>query len=468
MEKKPNIILITVDALRADHLGYMGYHKDLSLNIDALAKESVVFNQAYAVGPVTPHSFPAILTSTYPLDYQGPNKNEKPRVLISEVLKNTGYITAAFHANPYLSDYFGYNQGWDYFEDLTPSYDAHLAQGKQNIRIKAYLEPLKSLAMLFLSILPAFTFWIRYLIYRAGFLKALVETMKKEPKADFINKIVKDFFSSVKNEKKPFFTWIHYMDVHGPYLPYENYFHDKNLSYSELIGKELPVFLSKKQYLFKTPFKNFSKKYLETSVYLYDQGIKYLDEQIGNLIDFLKKENIYENTIIILTADHGDEFLEHGGGTHSNKLYNELLHVPLLIKRLEENNKTINKKVSLINLPPTICNLAGLEPSVSFKGRDLFELKNEIIFHQTAFNENSGWTTPLTNIRKLNQCKMACQTEEWKYIIDYGTGLEELYNLLTDPKEEKNLDKVESKITLQMREIINTFIKENPPLSQVK
>jgi arylsulfatase A-like enzyme len=111
MKKKPNIILITVDSLRADHLGYMGYGKGISPNIDKLAGESVVFNNAFAVGPVTPHSFPSILTSTYPLDYQGPRKIERPRKLISEVLKEKGFITAAFHSNAYLSNFFGYNRG---------------------------------------------------------------------------------------------------------------------------------------------------------------------------------------------------------------------------------------------------------------------------------------------------------------------------------------------------------------------
>ena len=81
MNQRPNLILITIDALRADHLGFMGYEKDTSPNIDSLAKESIVFKNAFAVGPTTPYSFPSILTSTYPLDYQGPREIKKPRVI---------------------------------------------------------------------------------------------------------------------------------------------------------------------------------------------------------------------------------------------------------------------------------------------------------------------------------------------------------------------------------------------------
>jgi len=464
MEKKPNIILITVDALRADHLGYTGYRKNLSPNIDALAKESVVFNQAYATGPVTPHSFPAILTSTYPLDYQGPNKNEKPRVLISEVLKNTGYITAAFHANPYLSDFFGYNRAWDYFEDLTPSYDVHLAQGKQNIDSRFFKKLLKSLGTFFLRFFPKATFKLRYLFYKLG---GNITLSVKKPKAVYVNKIVKEFFSSIKDGEKPFFCWIHYMDIHGPYLPYDCYFKERKLSYTELLGKELPIFFSRKNLTKSASFEKFSTENLVHCLKLYDDGIRYVDEQIGDLFESLKRENLYENTIIILTADHGDEFLEHGGGTHSNKLYNELLKVPLLIRAPGLERKIIDRKTSLINLCPTICNLAGIESCSSFKGKNLFKQGEDIIFHQTGANPKDGWNASLTEINNIKQCKIACQSDNWKYIIDYSCQEEELYNLLTDPKEEKNLAKVESKTMLQMREIINQFIEENPPLSQV-
>ncbi len=155
MTKKPNIILITVDCLRADRLGFMGYQKNISRNIDGLAKESVVFTQAFATGSSTPYSFPSILTSTYALDYQGP-KIEKPRVLISESFKNAGYITAAFHANPFLSDFFGYNQGWDYFEDVTLPFGK---LEKKNI-LRDFLRELFKRALLFLS--PSFFFKIKY------------------------------------------------------------------------------------------------------------------------------------------------------------------------------------------------------------------------------------------------------------------------------------------------------------------
>jgi membrane-anchored protein YejM (alkaline phosphatase superfamily) len=117
--KKPNVILITVDALRADKLGFMGCKKNITPNFDKFAEESVKFSNAFTTGSHTPYSFPAILTSTYPLDYQGPLKIERPRVMVSEVFKQQGFQTASFYSGPYLSDFFGYNKGWDFFKEIT-------------------------------------------------------------------------------------------------------------------------------------------------------------------------------------------------------------------------------------------------------------------------------------------------------------------------------------------------------------
>jgi arylsulfatase A-like enzyme len=199
----------------------------------------------------------------------------------------------------------------------------------------------------------------------------------------------------------------------------------------------------------------------------YDQGIKYLDERIGDLIEFLKKENIYQDTIIVLVADHGDEFLEHQGGGHTTNLYNEILKVPLLIKIPGENSEKIDRKISLIDLSPTICYLAGIDLDPSFKGKNLLNSKEEMIFHQTAVNPKDGWNISFTDIKEINQCKMACQSDKWKYIINYGTQEEELYDLQNDPKEKNNILKTEPKILSQMRERMKEFKKENPPLSLV-
>jgi arylsulfatase A-like enzyme len=457
---RPNVILITIDDLRADHLGFMGYHKNISPNIDKLAKESVVFTNAFSVGPMTPHSLPSILTSTYPLDYQGPKKIERPRVLVSEVLKKQGYTTAVFSANPYL--YLGYDKGWDFMEDVKDShllFDLSLKKDAGlKLKIKYFLE---GLAKLVANFRPELIFKIRYFLYKLGIWQP-----EKKAKAGSMNKIIKEFVSAVKEEEKPFFCWIHYMDVHYPFLPYDAYFQDRTFSYSELVGRSFSTFLSRR-YFFKKPILNFGKKHLKTAINLYDDGIKYVDQQLGDLLGFLEKEDVYRDTVIFLTSDHGEEFLEHGGAAHEAKLYNELLHVPLLVRIPRKQKQRINNKVSLIDLAPTICSLAGAEKESSFKGEDLFQSKREIIFHQTGENLGKIGGESLLDIEEIGHCKAACQSERWKYILDHGSGREELYDLLGDPDEKNNLSKTENKILSQMREKIEEFEKTNPPLALV-
>lgn len=442
---KPNIILITVDALRAGHLGFMGYEKGITPNIDSFAKQSIVFNNAFSVGPTTPYSFPSILTSTYPLDYQGPKEIKAPRVFISEVLKKEGFITLAFHSSPYLSDYFGYNKGWDFFQYIT----FHVNSSSQS-----FLGKLIKKILIFVS--PRLFFRLAYLKYRIKGPKNV------KVKASFVNKLVKDFVYSLKNQEKPLFIWIHYMDTHTPPLCYSE---NRVCSYSELIGDYVgsAIWSYGNKGALKRFIKNNFKKYIKETTFSYDKSIQYLDEQIGDLLNFLKKENIYQNSIICFASDHGDEFLEHGGLGHNTQLYNEVLHVPLLIKIPGLGNKIVNKKVSLIDLAPTLCDLVGIETDL-FKGKTLFGQNREYIFHQAGFSKKQGHHI---GIESLSECRIACQSDAWKYILDYGTKKEELYNLFKDSKEQNNLFQKEPEILSQIRKRIQEFEKKNPALSKL-
>lgn len=448
MSNKPNLILITIDALRSDHLGFMGYDKGVSPNIDNLAKESIVFKDAFSVGPNTSYSFPSILTSTYPLDYQGPEEIKEPRVLISEVFQREGFITAAFHSNPYLSDYFGYDKGWDVFKDINFSIKSSVSG-----RFK------KRFNKLLISTFPKIFFWIAYLKYKINGPK------NTRVRAPLINQVVKDFIFSLKKENKPFFVWIHYLDIHTPPLCYSE---GRVCSYSELIGDYVGSAIrvnGNRGALKRFIRKNF-KKYLAKTTSLYDEAIKYLDKEIGSLLNFLKEQNIYQDSILCVTSDHGDEFLEHEGVGHNTQLYNEVLATPLLIKLPESNSKgvTIKKKVSLIDLAPTLCDLAGVTRDPSFKGKNLFDKPDQaesLIFHQSAFSKKEGHHL---DIESLGQCKVACQSNNWKYILDHGTGKEELYNLSKDPKEQNDLSASNLEVLSQMKNNIKKFEKINPPL----
>lgn len=458
MTKKPNIILITVDSLRPDHLGYMGYKKNVSPNIDILAKESTVFTRAFATGPITPHSFPSILTSTYPLDYQGPKKIERPRKLISEVLKEQGFTTAAFHSNAFLGEFFGYNQGWDFFEEVEVPTDFPFLKERKLITILK-----KIFRRVSTRFFPQLFLLLQYLRYR------IKGPAANKIKAAFLTQTVKDFISSSTNNS-PFFVWVHYMDVHGPYFGQEN-FQAGPLSLPEYVAGYSPILLP--HYPTKK-LKKIVKKSIKLTIDLYDRGIEYVDKQIGDLINFLRTRNIYESCIIILTADHGEEFLEHGAGSHWTKLYNELLHVPLLVKIPTSHREIIEKPVSLIDLSSTLCDILNIKRPSSFKGENLFNRSNSPVFHQTGLGKRKSIFSsevPLIEyceIENINQCKTAFQFDSWKYILNFDNKEEELYNLSSDPEEQNNLLRSERpEILFQMRNIMNEFLEKNPLLSLV-
>jgi len=182
------------------------------------------------------------------------------------------------------------------------------------------------------------------------------------------------------------------------------------------------------------------------------------------LFDFLKNNNIWSESIIVFTSDHGEDFLTHEAG-HYDGLYNELLHVPLIVKVPGEKAEAINKKVSLIDLAPTICDLAGIGKPESFKGSNLFKNSREIIFHETGKNLNIKGRDCFVDIRDFSQCKIACQDNHFKYI--FSDGKEELYNLFEDPREINNVFEGKEDISEKMRKIIENFKENNPPLQYV-
>ena len=191
MDKKPNIILITVDSLRADRL-----RKDINPNIESLAENSKIFNNALSVGPHSPYSFPSIFSSTYPLDCQGPMRVDEQRVFLSEVLKNNGYITAMFHSTVRLSSFFGYDKGWDFFNSLEkPSGTGfkHKA-GKARKKIRTVLRSYSfRIGLLWANLFPSSLFFARYLVYR-------LTKRIKDPivNAFYLNEAAKDFVKSYK------------------------------------------------------------------------------------------------------------------------------------------------------------------------------------------------------------------------------------------------------------------------------
>ena len=280
-EPKPrNVLLLMVDALRADHLGCYGYERETSPRIDALANESVLFLNAYAQSPWTKPSIPTLFTSLYPIQH-GVYEGEKPDsagylesdvladefLTLAEAFKQAGFRTAAFVNNAHLPASQGFSQGFDVYEqgDLSA---AEIQQG-------------------------------------------FFEFVDQAPEA-------------------PFFAYLHYLDVHWPFEP-ESPFDER------FAGPEAPAFPGPDGWRGLTDAINqgrirLSPEEHQQLVSLHDGGIAELDHHIGELLERLRQQGRLDQTIILLTSDHGEELLEHGKVGHGETLFDEVIRVRMLIR----------------------------------------------------------------------------------------------------------------------------------------
>jgi len=401
-----NIILLTVDALRKDTLGCYGNKGRLTPFIDSLQDKCIRFTKAQSIGPYTQASFPGILTSSYYLEYGRGKKLSPKRTLISEVLKKFGIATAAFHSNPYLSGYFGWNRGWNVFYD---SMDADVSPE------------------------------IPYI------------------KGNEINSKVDEWLSSYTKEEeyKPFFLWVHYMDVHEPYVPERKYIDivDSSISISQD-----GMFNLFKNVVLKRDVSN--GKTIELLRKLYDAHVREADDYVKEFFGILEKLNLLKNSVIIMTSDHGDEFNEHGGLSHDGKMYSELIDMPLLIYDYDRVKCEIyDTLVSNIDISPTIVYLFGLKSVKDFEGHSLLPFGDYP--RKGCFGEAIG---KIGNKEKETDKPIYFYRENnLKIIYRESDDSWEMYNLKNDPKESNNIIDTSSmarEMKKKLKPRIRRWIKE--------
>lgn len=455
--KNKNGILITIDCLRADHVGYMGYERSTTPNLDDLAENGFLFKQAIAQGDKTATSVPALLTSTYPLMFDGYKKISKPRKMISEVLKEKGYATAAIHSNPHLSKYYHYDRGFDYFEDFLVSRiheesdeaSAKKMGSKIKDQIKDLAKELHEKSRLFQK------------IRRTKFGNFLEKMMGWEnvPEAQKINSKALEWIK--KQREDNFFLWMHYMDMHMPLKPPLSFLKEFSPSLERLDSTGL----KKKIEGGRLPPEEF-KNWMD----LYDAAIRYVDSAIGKILDRLKELGLWDETLVIVTADHGEEHLDHGRTGHiSGTLYEEMIHVPLIVRDSELDYNEIETPVELMDVAPTILDLLDMKTPKEFVGRSLISINREkvsgekFVFSEYAESMEEG------KIRPPKDKKTACRGKDWKLIYDWEEGKHELYNLSQDPSESNNLYNENEKKSKEFEERIRNHIRwEEKKSSEIK
>lgn len=428
-----NAILVTIDSLRADHVGCLGYNRETTPNIDSLASESALFENAFAHACSTRPSFPSILTSTYPLMYGGYEQLSEERTLISEIFADADYRTGGFHSNAYLNPEFGYGRGWDTFFDSKrdPGAVAKLRQW-----VKSSLD---KNGIVYETLASAFDTAERQVGASVG--SAYVD-------ADEITDRAIEWLESDDNQQT--FLWVHYMDVHHPYVPPEKH----QLAFrDEVISQRRAVQLRRK---FIEDPEGITDDEMDDIIDLYDAEIRFTDAEIGRLLD-AAAATLNEHATIV-TADHGEEFRDHGDFSHFAKFYDELLHVPMVFDDGEHEGR-YDELVGLIDVAPTLVDTTGLNLPERFYGHSLETiLEGDGCPHDEILCD---WTGEPGGPRRF-----AYRDHHWKYIERQDR--EELYNLRTDPDEQKNmllgddepavLDEIRDAVRAHEREIEETTV----------
>ncbi len=377
-----NVILLTIDTLRKDVLGCYG-GGNLTPFLDSLQERSIRFTNAYSGGPYTQAGFPGILTSSYYLDF-GRQRGKCPpqRVLVSEVLKKAGITTAAFHSNAYLCAFFGWNRGWDTFYD---SMEANVDEKVPYIRAREINRK------------------------AAGWLE----------------------FHKERGGEKPFFLWVHYMDVHEPYVPERKYVDEVDPS---IKLSEDEMFALFKNVVLKRDVSN--KDTVELLRKLYLAHVREVDEAAAEFFEILQRLGYHDNSVVIITSDHGEEFGEHGGLSHDGKMYQELVNVPLIIYDPSLKKGVVSETVvSTLDVPPTITHLFGVAPSGAWQGQSLLPLEAyqpRGVYGESIDKQGSH--------EKGDEKEVHFYREgELKIIYRETDDSWELYDLGDDPEERNNI-----------------------------
>jgi len=358
--------------------------------------------------------------------YGGFEQLSEKRTTIAEVLSGEGYSTAGYHSNLYLASDFNYDSGFDHFFDSRsdPSILAKLRQA-----IKTQLDDESATYSL---------------------LQYLFDTTEKRTGIELGSAYVdaaeitdQALSWAEKEASTPRFLWVHYMDVHHPYVPpakYQKRFRD------QVISDRDAVQLRRK--MLESP-RRITDNELDSLIDLSDAEIAYVDNEVNRLVETLNEE-WGEDLIFAFTSDHGEEFLDHGGFSHSATFYDEVLHVPLLINDGSER-ATHNELAGLLDLSPTLIQYADAEPPNNFYGNSLNQIESDNWNRSEVIAE---WANLETGARRFG-----IRTAEWKYIRKED-GTEHLYNISVDPEEHNNNVQEEPEILDELRDHLERHLEQ--------
>lgn len=380
----PNIILISLDTLRADHVGCYGYHRDTTPNIDRLAAEGIVFKNAFSTSSWTAPAHMSMLTGLWPTEhglvqYPNPGVLSKGVPLLAEILWDAGYMTLGFHGGGYMSPHWGFGRGFHVYQtrgrDLKHNLTSCLA-------------------------------WIR------------------------------------KFRNRRLFVFLHGFDCHRPYDPpdgFDCFSTGLTSSYTvaQLYEKNAPLPQNGED--------------IEKIIAKYDGNVRFADHMIGKFIGELNGVGLLENSIIVVTADHGDELGEHGYFDHIKSLYDETIRIPLVIRgpMSVDHGSIVERLVSTVDIVPTILNTVHIPSPPGCGGENLVHSigdnsvgRSRVVYGSTGYQ--GDFLKNRENLRghpemPRPQILHYARNERWKLVCGYDAGGVELYDVCDDPGEQRDV-----------------------------
>jgi arylsulfatase A-like enzyme len=409
----PNLILITIDTLRADHLSYYGYHRATSPNLDALARDGTAFSRCYTQSVTTRASHVTIFTSCLPRTHGVLwNGQEFPleRASLMSILRDHGYITAGFTSSSVLNASSGVQHWLDYFDDARLTIDV-----KRPAVAKRPARSTLQAAQRYLAALP---------------------------------------------HDRPFFVWIHLIDPHGPYAAPVDADRFVGDSFAKPGQRELPLGAGD-AVLGQIPSYQILNGNRDPDYYVarYDGEIRYADEALGDFFQELRSLRLFDSALIAVTADHGetlDEPTHRCFFSHGTIAYEEVSRVPLIVRepgghrRLGSLDST--RPVMSMDIAPTVLDLMGFEIPSAFEGKSLLRASHDA--DTVIFSMGTYGSMP----QRVIGTQFSALRGQWRYIFNTLDGTEEIYDHQTDPGEQKNLVADGPSALAELRSEVQTYL----------
>jgi arylsulfatase A-like enzyme len=408
----PNVLLISVDTLRADHLGCYGYVRDTSPRLDRLAREGVRFDQAVVQWPKTSPSMASMLSGTYP-HYNGVMRNTRQPIdphfhLLAELFQHASYATAGMITNGNLARSYRFDQGFD-----------------------TYVEALQG----------------------------------NEPASRF-SRFAVDWLEE-HGADGPFFLWLHFLDPHARYEPPAPYA-DKFVGDAHYDGVERVPRRG-------GPFEDIggipsrarlgSRDELDFYVAQYDGEVSFMDAEVGRVLDLLDSLGVADDTIVVFTADHGESLGEHDYYFEHGRLpYDDCVRVPLIVRAPGvAPGRVVDRPVELVDLMPTLLEMAGLPSNSEAQGKSLVPLLRGVDGYDRryAFTE-SGYLENYQRAVRDGRWKLVYAPDPADQAIMAGVPFE-LYDLRADPGETRNLVHERADVARELSRVLLDWMRAAPP-----